>query len=185
MTKLLIGYVGFGMSGRSTSVAAVMGACNSPVKTPIADGWTEREIRLSNELTINVRVSVKRGRLYYAPGEAPESVREEIDWLCRADGIIFVIDSQAALAEMNAAQLERLRSDLAARGQDLNDKPIVFQVNKRDLPGALGLDEIAVKYKTNRSRFVSSIATRSIGTVEAVHALIELIGDRSTLKAER
>jgi uncharacterized protein len=160
------------MSGRSTSLAAVMRACGVPVAR-IVDGWAEQHFVLHTGQKIAARVSTKRAHLYYpSEGEPPEAVREEIDWLCSADGIVFVVDSHSVLAEANTAQLAKLRNDLAARGGSLDAKPIVFQANKRDLPNVDPLERIIEEYG---HQVVPTIATRSIGTLEALQNLVGLI----------
>lgn len=160
------------MSGRSTSLAAVMRACGAPVAR-IVDGWAEQHFVLHTGHQITARVSTKRAHLYYpSEGEPPEAVWEEIDWLCGADGIVFVVDSHSVRAEANSAQLAKLRNDLATRGGSLDAKPIVFQANKRDLPNVDPLERIIEEYG---GQVVPSIATRSIGTLEALQTLVELI----------
>lgn len=175
MTRLSIGYVGCGMSGRSTSLAAVMRACGVAVE-PIVDGWREQHFVLHAGQEIAARVSTKRAHLSYpSEGDPPEAVWEEVDWLCGVDGIVFVVDSHSVLAAANKKQLARLRNDLAARGGSLDAKPIVLQANKRDLPNVEPLERIAEEYG---GQVVPSIATRSIGTLEALQTLVELIEQR-------
>lgn len=148
------------MSGRSTSVAAVMRSTGIEVSR-ITDGWNEQVIPIHGDHTLVARISVKRGRLFYASsGEAPATVQQEIDWLCQADGIAFVVDSQRPCAELNTIQLARLRNDLWVRGVDLDDVPVVFQANKRDLPNPIPMSQIQAEYKTRLSCVVESIATR-------------------------
>jgi signal recognition particle receptor subunit beta len=52
-----------------------------------------------------------------------------------ADGVVFVADSTRGKVEENLAALRNLRENLSELGRELDDLPLVFQWNKRDLPG--------------------------------------------------
>ena len=47
-------------------------------------------------------------------------------FLAVADGIVFVVDSQAMREEANVERLERLRDDLRVEGRELSEIPILF-----------------------------------------------------------
>lgn len=51
-----------------------------------------------------------------------------------ADGVVFVADSTRGRVEENLAALRNLRENLSDLGRELDDLPLVFQWNKRDLP---------------------------------------------------
>ena len=58
------------------------------------------------------------------------------------DGVVFVADSQPARLDANLESLDNLRENLTERGYDLESLPFVVQYNKRDLPGAMPVEEL-------------------------------------------
>ena len=58
------------------------------------------------------------------------------------DGVVFVADSQPARLDANLESLDNLRENLVERGYDLESLPFVVQYNKRDLPGAMPVEEL-------------------------------------------
>ena len=50
---------------------------------------------------------------------------------------MFVSDSQMAREESNIDMLENLERNLEVNGFNIEDVPLVFQYNKRDLPNIL------------------------------------------------
>ncbi|MCP4605176.1 MAG: GTPase domain-containing protein [Proteobacteria bacterium] len=80
-------------------------------------------------------------KLFTTPGRIGfEKTRQKV--LGEADGIIFVADSQAEALEDNIASMTELEEHLALMEVELNQLPVVIQYNKRDLPGALPIEEI-------------------------------------------
>ncbi|HXU31612.1 MAG TPA: ADP-ribosylation factor-like protein [Thermoanaerobaculia bacterium] len=73
------------------------------------------------------------------PGQ--ESLRRRRHLLIEAaDAVVFVIDSRPDQMEVNRRSLAELRPWLERNG--LAPIDVVYQCNKRDLPGTLGMDEI-------------------------------------------
>jgi signal recognition particle receptor subunit beta len=54
-----------------------------------------------------------------------------------ADGIVFVVDSQAEKFEENVQSIAELDMNMRRIGKELNNFPFVIQWNKRDMPSAL------------------------------------------------
>jgi hypothetical protein len=169
------------MSGRRTSLARVLAASGVDVDPLALDPQKEYAFSIAAEsgvCHIVARLSSARSSLHYE--DARDSrlsprVRIEIDWLCEADGILFVIDSQEARSPANEDEFTKLRQDLALRGVELNSKPIVFQVNKRDLKSLVPFDAVQASFRVERCAYVESVASKGIGTLEAVAELARLI----------
>ena len=100
-----------------------------------------------------------------------------MDWLCKADGFVFVIDSQEVCLERNIEQLVHLNRDLLGRGVNPTIKPVVFQANKRDLPYLSTMEFLRSKFTAKRCAYVESVATEGVGTLEAVALLCELMAE--------
>lgn len=83
-----------------------------------------------------VRGAVVRLDLFTAPScDRCEETRRLV--LHGADAVVFVADSAGARADANKRSLAMLIEALRAAGRDPATFPIVFQWNKRELPGAL------------------------------------------------
>ncbi|MDQ1363122.1 MAG: mutual gliding-motility protein MglA [Pseudomonadota bacterium] len=72
-------------------------------------------------------------KLYTVPGQvAHDSTRKAV--LSRADGVVFVADSQLNQRLNNAESFENLADNANKVGLDFEKMPLVIQFNKRDLP---------------------------------------------------
>jgi len=73
-----------------------------------------------------------RLKLYTVPGQVQhDSTRKAV--LSRADGVIFVADSQLAQQDNNANAFDNLAGNLQKLGMDIEGLPLVVQFNKRDV----------------------------------------------------
>jgi hypothetical protein len=138
-------YVGFGLAGCSTSVAAIAKSC-TPQPTPLelrsapcAIRWSHageaHELRLLHEYysmhyVPNLRAAIAatdEQRMHLRPGW-----REVSRFLATASGIIFVADSQRFRLVAGEERIEFLDATLREHGRDPSQIPLVFQLNKRD-----------------------------------------------------
>ncbi len=77
-----------------------------------------------------------RFHLYTVPGQILYE-RTRLAVLNGADGIVFVVDSQAEKFEENVQSIAELEVNLRRLGKDPANFPFVMQWNKRDVPSAL------------------------------------------------
>lgn len=71
-------------------------------------------------------------KLFTVPGQvAHDSTRKAV--LSRADGVVFVADSQRSQSDHNAESFENLAANASRVGLDFERLPLVVQFNKRDL----------------------------------------------------
>src|SRR5262249_37738740 len=82
-----------------------------------------------------------RVQLYTVPGQVFYNTTRKLV-LKGVDGMVFVADSQKAMKDANVESLNNLRSNLAEIGLKLEDLPLVFQYNKRDLANILSVAEL-------------------------------------------
>lgn len=180
MTIYRIVYVGCGMSGRRTSVAHVLRKSGIGADPLTIRGSSSYQVRWQHEnetLDLSLSISSVRSQLYYQNPEAPSlnaSIRVEIDLLRDADGIIFVVDSQTARLPANLDEQEKLYRDLRSRGIEPATKPIIFQINKRDLVNTMPTERIRKELGAD-GVYVESVALQGTGVCEAMTALIELL----------
>ena len=124
---------------------------------------------------LRVRVSDKRATTpSYEPDTRDSQIRDEIEEIAAADGLIMVLDSRLGREEANLKALEQLRRDLASRGIELASKAVVFQANKRDLEDIITMDWVRENFTTQRCAYVESSAMQHTGTLEAVRAVLHL-----------
>lgn len=87
------------------------------------------------------------------------------DLLRVTDGVVFVGDSQASRVAEDRAALRALELALRAGGVELAGLPVALQWNKRDLPGALPLTELARAVGARGRPGFASTATRGEGVL--------------------
>jgi hypothetical protein len=169
-------YVGAGLSGRATTVSSIMRRAGVDADPLTLAPNTEHVFVLDGGRRVSAQIADTRSVVRYAnvaDRDLPERVRIERESLALADGIVFVADSQRERMPANVEKLAEMCADL--RGAP-SEKPVVFQLNKRDLASSLPVVEMRTKLTTARCRYVESVATRGIGTMEALEALLELVG---------
>ncbi|AKT38523.1 hypothetical protein [Chondromyces crocatus] len=177
MKSKRIVYVGPGLSGRTTSILSLFNQSGQDERRYF-DLYDEGcPLTLPSGETIIPRVSGGRPTLYRGADGRPRANRMGLDleWLCEADGIVFVIDSQRLRQEANVFEFDLLKQDLLYQGQDVEKKPPIFQVNKRDLTmcDLMSLDELRSAFPTQHDVLVESKAREGVGTMEAVLALLQ------------
>jgi hypothetical protein len=117
-------------------------------------------------------------RLYTVPGQVRyETTRRVV--LSGADAIVFVADSSHARREQNLWSLQNLRMNMKATGLDPKLTPIVYQLNKRDLPDAAAEEQVAGWLGVDVGSTHGTVATTGCGVIEpllgATRGLVEKI----------
>src|SRR5207248_7048528 len=77
-----------------------------------------------------------RFHLYTVPGQILYE-RTRMAVLNGADGIVFVVDSQAEKFEENVQSIAELEMNMRRLDKNLGSFPLIIQWNKRDMPSAL------------------------------------------------
>lgn len=104
------------------------------------------------------------------------SIEFEINCIKDLEGIIFVIDSQIERTDANLDEYRILSDTLKYLERNPEEIPLVFQINKRDLPNIVSVEEIKKEFTwEGKHKYVESIATQGIGVKEAFDSLIEMI----------
>ena len=93
------------------------------------------------------------------------------------DGVVFIADSQPERTEANLETLEMLLEFMREQGIDPAHVPFVFQLNKRDIPDVLGVEELRTILATPCCAHVESIAVQQRGVHEALETLLRLADD--------
>lgn len=85
-------------------------------------------------------------KLFTVPGQVVhDATRKAV--LSRADGLVFVADSQQNQSVNNSESFQNLEENARRVGLDFDSLPLVVQFNKRDLPRILSEEEILARWK--------------------------------------
>jgi len=121
-----------------------------------------------------VRGFKTRFHLYAVPGQVfHDATRKRI--LRGADGVVFVADSQAERMDANLESMENLQENLREHGCDLMTLPYVLQLNKRDLPNVLSVEQLARKLRRKDEPVIEAVACKGIGIFETLNEVSRLV----------
>lgn len=110
-------------------------------------------------------------RLFTVPGQvAHDGTRKAV--LSRADGVVFVADSDRAQETNNAESFQTLAENCSRVGLDFEHLPLVVQFNKRDLPSAVPEAEIRERWSAAPWPLVFASALKGEGVAESFEALL-------------
>lgn len=129
-----------------------------------------------------------RLKLYTVPGQVQhDSTRKAV--LSRADGVVFVADSQPSQQDNNAIAFGNLEENLEKVGLDIDTLPMVVQFNKRDIPGVVPEEELQATWAgTPWSPLVMASALRGDGVLETFRILLDrlytIVDDEFQLDAD-
>jgi len=84
------------------------------------------------------------------------------------DGVIFVADSQEERMDANYEALDNLQGNLQEHGYDFSRIPYVLQLNKRDLPNALPVEELKQALVRKGESAFEAIAFKGVGVFETL-----------------
>lgn len=114
-----------------------------------------------------VRGFKTRFHLYTVPGQVFYDASRKLI-LRGVDGIIFVADSQEERMDANYEALENLYENLKEHGYDFMKIPYVLQLNKRDLPSALAVEELKKALLKKGESAFEAIAYKGVGVFETL-----------------
>lgn len=113
-------------------------------------------------------------KLFTVPGQvAHDATRKAV--LSRADGVVFVADSQTTQGENNAQSFENLEGNTRRVGLDFETLPLVVQFNKRDLPNAVAETEIRERWGGAPWPLTFASAVKGDGVVETFRRLLDQV----------
>ena len=114
-----------------------------------------------------VRGFKTRFHLYTVPGQVfYEASRKLI--LRGVDGVIFVADSQPERMDANHESLENLLENLKEYGYDFAEMPYVIQLNKRDLPSVMPIEELSKELLKKQEAVLEAVAINGTGVFETL-----------------
>jgi signal recognition particle receptor subunit beta len=117
-----------------------------------------------------------RVQLYTVPGQVFYDATRKLV-LRGADGVVFVADSQKTMKESNLASLENLKTNLRLNRIDPEKIALVYQYNKRDLPGVASVDEMSAYMRPGKVPVVEAAAIEGKGVAATLRAAVARILD--------
>jgi hypothetical protein len=116
-----------------------------------------------------------RAQLYTVPGQARYEASRKLV-LRGADGVVFVGDSQLERQKDNVESWLGMTQHLASYGIDMQGFPVVVQLNKRDLPGAVTVDLFRRTMSLNGDTpLFEAVALDGRGVRETLRAIMERV----------
>jgi signal recognition particle receptor subunit beta len=116
-----------------------------------------------------VRGFKTRFHLYTVPGQVFYDASRKLI-LKGVDGVVFVADSQEPRGDANVESISNLKDNLQEHGFDLLALPYVLQLNKRDLPTAVPLDEMLRQLRVKDEPYFEAVAVKGIGVFDTLKA---------------
>lgn len=115
-------------------------------------------------------------KVFTVPGQvAHDGTRKAV--LSRADGVVFVADSQRNQAVNNGVSFENLIANMATLGIDPARLPLAVQFNKRDLADILSEEEIKSRWASAPWPLFLASALEGSGVLETFSALLNGVYD--------
>jgi len=167
-------YYGPGLGGKTTNLKHVYDITSQENKGKLISLATETERTLFFDfLPIDlgqIRGFRTRFHLYTVPGQVFYDASRKLI-LRGVDGVVFVADSQEERLDANIEAISNLRENLEVQGFDLGKVPYVLQLNKRDLPGALPVDQLKKLLLVKGEPVFEAVAINGVGVLETLRAV--------------
>lgn len=115
-------------------------------------------------------------RLFTVPGQVFYNATRKLV-LQRADGVVFVADSQTQKMEENLESLRNLEQNLKEECQlAMSSIPLVLQFNKRDLPNISSMEELNSKLNAQlKVPVFPAVAVQGEGVFSTLKAITEMV----------
>ncbi len=171
-------YYGIGYCGKTTNLQHVFKSINPNARGDLLSIATETERTLFFDFLPLVLGSVHgfrtRFHLYTVPGQILYE-RTRLAVLSGADGIVFVVDSQAEKFEENIQSIAELEMNMRRIGKDLGNFPFIMQWNKRDMPSALPVHVLDRYLNRRRVPSFEAIAFEGKGVFATLRAISKTV----------
>ncbi len=171
-------YYGPGLSGKTTNIEMVHRILRPEQKGRLISLPTETDRTLFFDFLPVDLGQIKgfkvRFHLYTVPGQVFYNATRRLV-LQGVDGVVFVADSQADMAQSNVDSLKNLVENLATYGKKLEDLPFVLQYNKRDLKKILPVKDMSSQLNPRNVPVVEGIAKDGVGVSETLVTVSRMV----------
>jgi signal recognition particle receptor subunit beta len=164
-------YYGPGLGGKTTNLQHVYEKTAEKQKGKMISLATETDRTLFFDFLPldlgTVRGFRTRFHLYTVPGQVFYDASRKLI-LRGVDGVVFVADSQEERMDANLEALDNLQDNLKEHGYDFAKIPYVLQLNKRDLPNALPLEQLRQELTRKGEPVFEAVAKEGPGVFETL-----------------
>ena len=167
-------YYGIGYCGKTTNLQHVFNTINPQARGDMLSIATETERTLFFDF-LPLDIGTIHGfhtrfHLYTVPGQILYE-RTRMAVLSGADGIVFVVDSQAEKFEENVQSIAELETNMRRIGKDLGNFPFIMQWNKRDMPSALPINVLERYLNRRRVPAIEAVAYEGKGVFATLRTI--------------
>ena len=171
-------YYGIGYCGKTTNLQHVFKSINPNARGEMLSIATATERTLFFDFLPldlgTVHGFRTRFHLYTVPGQILYE-RTRLAVLNGADGIVFVVDSQADKFEENIQSIAELEQNMRRMGKDLKNFPLIMQWNKRDMPNALPIPVLDRYLNRRHVPAYEAVAAQGKGVFATLRAISKTV----------
>ena len=164
-------YYGAGLGGKTTNLQYIFDKTADKQRSKMISLATETDRTLFFDFLPldlgTVRGFKTRFHLYTVPGQVFYDASRKLI-LRGVDGVVFVADSQEERMDANVEAIDNLQDNLKEHGYDFNKIPYVLQLNKRDLPGVMGVDDLKKELVKRGEPVFEAVAYQGTGVFETL-----------------
>ncbi len=171
-------YYGPGLGGKTTNLQYIYDTSAAQQKGKLISLATETERTLFFDFLPlelgTVRGFKARFHLYTVPGQVFYDASRKLI-LKGVDGVVFVADSQRERMDANLESLWNLEENLKSHGYDFSKIPYALQLNKRDLPDVLSVDDLKRELLRKDEPIIEAVAPKGVGVFETLKAVAKQV----------
>ncbi len=171
-------YYGPGLSGKTTNLEKIYDSVPETNRGRMVSMKTQTDRTLFFDLLPldlgELQGMKTRFLLYTVPGQVYYNATRKLV-LKGVDAVVFVADSSADKMAENRESLSNLEQNLKAYGLDLKTVPWVIQFNKRDLPNALPVAQMAKDLNRHNVPSFEAQAATGVGVFETLRGVSKLL----------
>lgn len=171
-------YYGPGLCGKTTNLQYIYDSTAPQAKGKLISLATETDRTLFFDFMPlelgTVRGFKTRFHLYTVPGQVYYDASRKLI-LKGVDGVVFVADSQEERMDANIESLYNLEENLKSQGYDLMNIPYVLQLNKRDLPNVVSVEELTNELNRKNEPVFEAVASKGDGVFDTLKAVAKQV----------
>jgi mutual gliding-motility protein MglA len=171
-------YYGPGLGGKTTNLQFIYERTSPANKGQLISLATETDRTLFFDFLPldlgTVRGFRTRFHLYTVPGQVFYDASRKLI-LKGVDGVIMVADSQEIRGDANLESLDNLKINLRENGFDLTTIPYAMQLNKRDLPNVMSVEQMQRDLNFKGEPTFEAVAPKGIGVFETLKAVAKQV----------
>ena len=171
-------YYGPGLCGKTTNLQYIYDSTAPQAKGKLISLATETDRTLFFDFMPlelgTVRGFKTRFHLYTVPGQVYYDASRKLI-LKGVDGVVFVADSQEERMDANVESLYNLEENLQTQGYNLMDLPYVLQLNKRDLPNVVPVEELVGELARKEEPVFEAVAMDGTGVFDTLKAVAKQV----------